>query len=112
MRSSFQSSFGAARRVVPFAAVDPSIISSAISAGGAIATTAISAASSAKAAKAAKKPKKKKRTSSGEAPPETGATTQPAAGGFPSWAMYAGIGVVVLVGGFLLLRKSNAKAAR
>jgi len=108
MRSSFHSSFGAARRVVPFAAIDPSIISSAISAGSAIATTAISAASS---AKAAKKPKKKKRASSNEAAPETSAATQPASG-FPSWAMYAGIGVVVLVGGFLLLRKSNAKTAR
>jgi len=107
MRSSFHSSFGAARRVVPFAAIDPSIISSAISAGSAIATTAISAASS---AKAAKKPKKK-RASSNEAAPETSAATQPASG-FPSWAMYAGIGVVVLVGGFLLLRKSNAKTAR
>jgi LPXTG-motif cell wall-anchored protein len=111
MRSSFHSSFGAARRVVPFAAVDPSIISSAISAGGAIATTAISASASAKAAKA-KKPKKKKRAASDEAPPETGATTQPATGGVPSWALYAGLGLLVLVGGFLVLRKSNAKAAR
>lgn len=111
MRSSFHSSFGAARRVVPFAAVDPSIISSAISAGGAIATTAISASASAKAAKA-KKPKKKKRAASDEAPPETGATTQTATGGVPSWALYAGVGLLVLVGGFLVLRKSNAKAGR
>jgi hypothetical protein len=112
MRSSFHSSFGAARRVVPFAAIDPSIISSAISAGGAIATTAISASASAKAAKGAKKPKKKKRAPSDEAPPETGATTQPATGGVPSWALYAGVGLLVLVGGFVLLRKSNAKDAR
>ena len=111
MRSSFHSSFGAARRVVPFAAVDPSIISSAISAGGAIATTAISASASAKAAKA-KKPKKKKRAPSDEAAPETAAATQPATGGVPSWALYAGVGLLVLVGGFVLLRKSNAKAAR
>ena len=107
MRSSFYSPFGATS-LVPFAAVDPSIISSAIQAGGAIATTAISAASSAKASK-----KKKKKKVAQEAAPETAATTPPpTTGGVPSWALWAGVGALVLVGGFLVLRRSNAKAGR
>ena len=107
MRSSFQSSFGAARSLVPFAAIDPSIISSAISAGGAIASTAISSASSAKAAK------KKKKKHLAEPAPETAAETQPVTtGGFPSWAMWAGVGVLVLVGGFVLLRRSNQQVEK
>jgi len=107
MRSSFHSPFGAARSLVPFAAIDPTIISSAISAGAAIASTAISTAPSKKAKK------KKKKAVEAEPEPETAAAIQPAAtGGVPSWALWAGVGLLVLVGGFVLLRRSDAKAAK
>ena len=99
---SFTSAFGAHR--MAYAAIDPSIISSAITVGGALAQTGISAAAAGK-----KKNKKKpaKKTASPEAQEAAAAAPAPATGGMPSWALYAGIGVLVLVGGFLLLRKSN-----
>jgi hypothetical protein len=104
MRSSFHSAFGAARSAVPFAAVDPSIISSAIQAGGAIATTAISAAGS------GKKSKKKKKKVAEEPVAETAPAPVPSSSGVPSWALWAGVGALVLIGGFLVLRRSNARA--
>jgi len=84
-----------------YAAIDPSIISSAITAGGAIAQTSIAAAS------ASKKKKKKKTPAPVEAAEEVAAAPAPTSGGMPSWALYAGLGVLVLVGGFLLLRKQS-----
>ena len=98
---SFTSPFGAHR--MAYAAIDPSIISSAITAGGAIAQTSIAAAASA----SKKKKKKKAAPSPVAAAEEAAAAPAPTSGGMPSWALYAGLGVLVLVGGFLLLRKQS-----
>lgn len=97
---SFTSPFGAHR--MAYAAIDPSIISSAITAGGAIAQTSIAAASA-----SASKKKKKKTPAPVAAAEEVAAAPAPTSGGMPSWALYAGLGVLVLVGGFLLLRKQS-----
>ena len=86
-----------------YSAIDPSIISSAITVGGALAQTGICAVAN------AKKKKKKKKSAAPSATDEGSAAPAPVAAstGMPSWALYAGIGVLVLVGGFMLLRKND-----
>lgn len=86
------------------ASIDPAIISSAITAAGSIATSAISATDS----KKKKSGKKKKGVEADQA--AVVVAPPPAASDFPSWVTWLAVGVVVLVGGYVLLKKRPAAA--